>query len=102
MEGEGKHSDCVVVGGADPQCPGRPHVTPSYFSLRDLSVYSGLSVRTLHGYLRDQVHPLPHFRVGAKILVKRDDYDSWMVQFRRITPAVDVRAIVDDVIRGLR
>src|SRR5215510_3036320 len=80
----------------------RPRVTPMYFSLRALAVYSGLSNRTLREYLHDRVHPLPHFRVGGKILVKRDDFDHWVTQFRRVTPAIDVGAIVDDVMRSIR
>ena len=80
----------------------RPAVTPMYFSLRALAVYSGLCNRTLREYIHDRVHPLPHFRIGGKILVKRDDFDHWAMQFRRVTSAIDVGAIVDDVLRDLR
>ena len=64
-----------------PDDEARTRVSPTYFSLR--------------------VHPLPHFRVGGKILVKRDDFDQWVTQFRRVTPSIDVGSIVDDVMRTI-
>jgi len=79
----------------------RAGVSQMYFSLRGLAVYSGLSNRTLREYLHDRVHPLPHFRIGGKILVKRDDFDQWVTQFRHVTPSVDVGSIVDDVMRSI-
>ncbi len=53
-----------------------------YLSLRALSVYGGLSVRTLRGYLTHPARPLPHYRVGGKILVKRSEFDAWIRAFR--------------------
>jgi hypothetical protein len=71
-----------------------------YLPLRSLSTYAGLSVRRLRDYLRDPVAPLPHYRIGGKVLVKRAEYDSWAVQFRsNLTPVVD--RLLDDVMRGL-
>ncbi len=49
-----------------------------YLSLKALAGYSGLSVRTLRGHLQAQRSPLPHYRVGAKILVRRLEFDAWM------------------------
>jgi hypothetical protein len=54
-----------------------------YLSLRALAAYSGLSVRTLRGYLGlspDQA--LPCYRAGGKILVRRSEFDAWMEQYR--------------------
>ena len=42
-----------------------------YLSLKALSCYSGLSVRTFRGYLTDPVHPLPHYRNNRKLLIRR-------------------------------
>ncbi len=53
-----------------------------YFSLKALAAYSGLSVRTLRDRLIDPIHPLPHYRVGGKILVSRAGFDQWLEQFR--------------------
>lgn len=72
--------------------PGDP-----YLSLRDLSAYSGISVRKLRTHLRDPIHPLPCFRIGGgKLLVRRSDFDAWMTQFR-LDPT-DVDTIVSEVL----
>jgi excisionase family DNA binding protein len=73
-----------------------------YLSLKALSVYSGLSVRTLRGYLADAFRPLPHYRVGGKILVSRAEFDEWVRQFRVQVVAASVAALVDDVVGELR
>lgn len=71
-----------------------------YLSLRTLSAYSGLSVRTLRGYLSHPARPLPHYRVGGKVLVKRSEFDAWVSGFREeLAPHVD--EIVSDVLGGL-
>ena len=71
-----------------------------YLSLRALSVYGGLSVRTLRGHLTHPARPLPHYRVGGKILVKRSEYDAWIRAFRTAETS-QVDAIVADVLAGL-
>ena len=72
----------------------------AYLPLRRLSSYSGLSVRTLRVYLSHPIHPLPCYRIGGKVLVRRSEYDSWASRFRaNVAPAVD--RVVDDVLRGL-
>ena len=53
-----------------------------YLPLKALAPYSGLSVRTLREYLADRTRPLPHYRVGGKILVRQSDYDAWVAQFK--------------------
>ncbi|HET8579921.1 MAG TPA: helix-turn-helix domain-containing protein [Nitrospiraceae bacterium] len=54
-----------------------------YLSLKALSAHSGLSVRTLRKALTETVHPLPHYRLSGKILVRRSEFDRWMAQFRQ-------------------
>ncbi len=76
--------------------------TPGYFSLKVLATYSGLSVRTLRAHLTDRIRPLPHFRVGGKILVNRADFDRWVSQFRVQAAIASVNALVDDVIAAVR
>ena len=71
-------------------------VEAAYLPLRALAAYSGLSVRRLRDYLYDPVCPLPHFRIGGKILVRRSDFDAWALQFRG-----NVRASVDRVVDDL-
>jgi hypothetical protein len=73
-----------------------------YMGLKTLAVYSGLSVRTLRTHLVDAIRPLPHYRVGGRILVRRSDFDVWASQFKVAAPVVGIDTIVDDLLRGLR
>lgn len=72
-----------------------------FLSLRALASYSGLSVRKLREYLTDPAHPLPCYRVGGKIVVRRSDFDAWMQAYRR-TGNVDVEKIVAETLQGLQ
>src|SRR5438874_1817159 len=81
--------------------PGPDRVAPAYLSLRELSTFSGLSVRSLRKHLDDPQHPLPCYRVGGKVLVRVVEFDAWIAAFRR-QGRVDVKAIVDDVLNTLR
>lgn len=85
-----------------PHADGTTRVLPEteYLSLRALAAYSSLSVRTLRGYLHHPSRPLPHYRVGGKILVKRSEFDAWMGAFRT-ADASRVDALVAEALRGL-
>ncbi len=92
-------------GNAQQQHRGHPRdligaVEDAYLPLSALSAYSGLSVRTLRGRLHDPEGPLPHFRIGAKILVKKSDYDAWALRFRDARPAT-LDKVLDDVLKDL-
>jgi hypothetical protein len=69
--------------------------------LRALTRYSTLSLRTLARHLRDLEHPLPHYKVWGKILVRRSEFDRWMEGFRRHPPP-DVPRVVDEVMAKFR
>jgi len=72
-----------------------------FLPVRALVAYAGLSARKLRDYMTDSAHPLPHYRVGGKILVRRSEFDAWIAAYRqRGRPEVD--AIVRDVLRDLR
>ena len=75
------------------------HLDP-FLSLRALSGYCGLSVRTLRGYLDHPNRPLPCYRVGGKLLVRRSEFDCWMLHFKRL-PREDLDGVVDDILRDL-
>ena len=71
-----------------------------FLSLKALAGYSGLSVRKLRDLLDDPARPLSHYRIGGKILVRRSEFDAWMVAYRQQgRPCVD--QIVSAVLRGL-
>lgn len=75
-------------------------VADAYMPLRLLATYSGLSVRTLRSYLVDRGSPLPHYRIGGKVLVRRSEFDAWASRFRvSTTGAVD--GLVREVLDGL-
>lgn len=71
-----------------------------FLALKALAGYSGLSVRKLRDYLDDAAHPLPHYRVGGKLLVRRSEFDAWMTRFRQVGRA-DVDRVVSDVLKTL-
>ena len=72
-----------------------------FLSLKALAAYSGLSVRTLRDYLANPLRPLPCYRVGGKILVRRSEFDAWMVRHRQVGHP-DVDRIVSEALRGLQ
>jgi hypothetical protein len=72
-----------------------------FLPLKALAAYSGLSVRTLRTLLAAPAHPLPCYRIGGKLLVRRSEYDAWAVHYRRVGRQ-DVERVVEDVLRSLR
>ena len=72
-----------------------------YLSLKKLSAYASLSVRTLRTLLSRSVNPLPHYRLAGKILIKRSEFDDWISQYRRASQPQDLDAIVNDILRDL-
>ena len=78
---------------------------PQYLSLQDLSKFSSLSVRTLRSYLQHAQHPLPHYKLPGKILIRVDEFDSWIECYRRGEPgdqAPDIDQLVNSLMRGLQ
>lgn len=72
-----------------------------FLTLKALVAYSGIGLRRLYDLLSDPAHPLPHYRVGGKIVVRRSEFDGWMAAYRRLGRA-DVGAIVTGVLTDLR
>jgi predicted DNA-binding transcriptional regulator AlpA len=72
-----------------------------FLTLKALVAYSGIGLRKLYEYLADPAHPLPHYRVGGKIVVRRSEFDAWMTAYRRVAGA-DVGAIVTGVLADFR
>ena len=72
-----------------------------FLSDKALASYSGLGVRKLREHLEDAVRPLPCYRVGGKILVRRSEFDAWIAAFSQ-RGRRDVDAIVTDVLARLR
>jgi hypothetical protein len=58
-------------------------------------------VRKLRDLLDDPGHPLPCYRIGGKLLVRRSEYDTWAARYRREGRG-DVDRVVSDVLQSLR
>ena len=74
-------------------------VQREYFSIPELSEYSGVSQRTLWDLLKNPVNPIPHFRVGSAgriVRVKRSEFDQWM-QTQRSSNIDWIDQIVDEI-----
>lgn len=74
----------------------RTTVTQEYLSIKDLVHYCGLSERTIRSYLKNK--SLPHFCVGRKILIKKEQFDRWMQSYRIVDNQID--KIVDEITAG--
>ena len=75
-------------------------VLDPFLSLKALAGYAGLSVRKLRQHLEDPAHPLPYYRIGGKIVVRRSEYDGWAARYRQVGRA-DVDRVVSDVLKTL-
>ncbi len=78
----------------------KKRVRREYFSVAELSAYSGISERTLWDYLKNPVNSIPHFRVGSAgriVRVKRSEFDRWM-QSHKASNINDIDQIVDEVL----
>lgn len=72
-----------------------------YLPLMELAIYSGLSLRFLQALITRPVNPLPHYRFGTKIEVRRSEFDAWAKEHHRVaTEPVDIKALVDARIAG--
>ena len=73
-------------------------VQPCFLDLKTLASYSSCSVRWLRDRLVDQAHPLPHYRIAGKLLVKREEFDTWIDAQRVVHPAGQLTTIVEHVV----
>ncbi len=82
--------------------PKRDGIELGYFDLKALAAYSSCSVRWLRDRLVDRLHPLPHYRIEGKILVKREEFDRWLSVSRVVSPADGLDDMVDSVMAQVR
>ncbi len=67
-----------------------------YLSLKGLAGYASLSRRTLQDLVNDLRDPLPSYRVGGKILIRKSDFDRWMTRRRNRKPLEAARLAAAD------
>lgn len=63
--------------------------------LNQLSELVGLSTRTLREHIHAPVDPLPAYRVGGRLMVRRSEWERWLS--RRRVRAMDANLILDDL-----
>ncbi len=63
----------------------------NYLSLPALSAYSSLSERTLRDAIAAPVNALPAYRFGARVVVRRSDFDRWALSRRKVGQPVEGR-----------
>ena len=73
-------------------------IQPSFFDLKKLAAYSSCSVRWLRDRLADRNNPLPHYRVEGKILVKVEEFEQWMAQYRQDRSTDELEDVVNGVL----
>ena len=75
---------------------------PEWLSLRGLGEYAQVSERTLRSWIHAGVDSLPAVKIGGKVLVRREEFDSWLER-HKITPleSVQVDGIVREVLQGV-
>lgn len=86
------HAEAVHVRGFIDRVVVSALAPDAYLSLRALATYSGLSVKTLRGFIDLPADTaLPCYRLpgaggtgsrGGKLLVRRGEFDTWMERFR--------------------
>ncbi len=69
-----------------------------YLTLKAAATYASCSIRWLRARLTDPAHPLPHYRVAGKLLIRRGELDAWLGHYRRVGAAQDLEAVVTDVL----
>ena len=78
-----------------------PMIEKEYFSIAELSQYTGISQRTLWDLLKDPVNPIPHFRVGAAgriVRVKKSEFNRWMLTQKSGDPQY-IDQIIEDIMK---
>ncbi len=73
-----------------------------FLSLKGLAGYSSLSRRTLQDLVNDTSDPLPSYRVGGKILIRKSEFDRWMSRRRNRKPQAALHLAHADTVALLR
>lgn len=62
-----------------------------YFTVKELSVYSRIGVKTLYQEIQEK--NLPHVRIGKRVIISKEDFATW---FRRNTnqPVPDTSELI--------
>jgi excisionase family DNA binding protein len=75
------------------------NITREYFSIKELAEYAGISVRKLRDLLGTSPNPIPAYRFGGSIKVKRSEFDDWAKSCRIDNDRID--RLVNEAMRDL-
>ncbi len=56
----------------------RGHTLSGYLGVREAASYLSVSER----FVRTRLSEIPYFKLGKKVLIRRDELDDWMEGFR--------------------
>jgi hypothetical protein len=73
-------------------------VNDDYLDLDALQKYTCMSKR----WWRDQLPHIAHLKLPGKILFRRSDVDEYLRQFMKVPEQVDLRGLLDRVVRSPR
>ena len=63
---------------------GVANIIREFFSVKELAAYSGLGERTIRDRINAATNPIPCYRIGGAIRIKRSEFEQWMTQFCRV------------------
>jgi len=73
-----------------------------WLDLKEVTKYASVSERTLREWIHRASNPLPAVRVGAKILVRKSTFDTWLESHTlRSIEATDVDGIAGEILAEL-
>ena len=52
-----------------------------YFGIVELAEHTSLSEHTIRRHIAARRNPLPHYRVGRRIIVRKSEFDAWVQSF---------------------
>ena len=77
-------------------------ITPEWLSLRGLGEYAQVSERTLRGWIHSGVDPLPAVKIRGKVLVRRQQFDSWVERHKiQSLEGAQIDSIVKEIVEGV-
>ncbi len=65
-------------------------------SVEGLTAYSTLAKRTLTDLLNDPRDPIPSYRVGTRVLIRKSEFDAWLSRRRNVKAEAPARLAAAD------
>ena len=72
-------------------------VKTEYFTVNGAALYLSMSERTIRSCLTDPLDPIPHFRKGRMIRIRRSELERWFENHRAVD-LIEIDKLVDELI----